>query len=375
MAEVETEKSRDDTLVNAEPRKATKRKKWQRVLLIMLFVALNVGVIVATAANEFGNSANAAELSEVKLNWWLLLPAAGCFLVAVLIDIYKYVLMIRKMSGKSALTRKEQWKVARRTVVLGRYYDNITPAAVGGQPFQIYYMRKNGRMGNGVATAVPVLGMISLQIGFIMIALVCFTVGGAFDRNPALIVTGWIGLLVYAFWPVMVMMATFFPKATTGIIKFLVKVLAKVHIVKDREKALVKAEREVAEYVQSIKLVLKKPGLFLKLILLSLAFNALMAMIPFFVLATFGGAMDFWQCFVLTIAVMAAVYFVPTPGNSGAAEGTFYMVFSGLSTGYVFWAMLFWRLFSYYSYIIMGLITYFSMQVEKRRAHDHKKQT
>ena len=354
----------------ATPAVDARRKKIRKILLVVAFVALNVGVIVATAINEFGNSQNAAELSEVKLNWWFLLPATACFLVALLTDIYKYVLMIRKMSNKETLTRREQWKVARRTVILGRYYDNITPAAVGGQPFQIYYMRKNSGMANGVATAVPILGMISLQIGFILIALVCFTLGGAFDHNPALIVTGWIGLAVYAFWPVMIGMATFFPKATTSLIKFMVKILAKIKLVKNREEALEKTEREVTEYAQSIKLVLKKPGLFLKLILLSLVYNALMAMIPFFVLTTFGGAMDFWQCFVLTVAVMAAVYFIPTPGNSGAAEGTFYMVFSSLSTGYVFWAMLFWRLFSYYSYIIMGPITYFVMQLEKRRAKE-----
>ena len=74
----------------------TQTKKWsKRTLAIIAFVILNVVVIVATAVNEFGNSANAAELSEVRINGWFLVPALLVFAVATLANIYKYVLMIR----------------------------------------------------------------------------------------------------------------------------------------------------------------------------------------------------------------------------------------------------------------------------------------
>jgi uncharacterized membrane protein YbhN (UPF0104 family) len=43
------------------------------------------------------------------------------------------------------------------------------------------------------------------------------------------------------------------------------------------------------------------------------------------------------------------------------------MVFSSLSSGYIFWAMLLWRFFSYYIYIIMGPIIYFVMHLEKKK--------
>ena len=103
-------------------------------------------------------------------------------------------------------------------------------------------------------------------------------------------------------------------------------------------------------------------------------FNFLTALIPFFVLTAFGGNVDFLPCLVTTVAVTSAVYFVPTPGNAGAAEGTFFIVFSALSSGYVFWAMLFWRFFSYYIYIIMGPVIYFVMHLEKRSDKDEIKE-
>ena len=343
------------------------KKPWKKILLFLLFIAINAVVITITAVSEFGNSENAAQLSEVRINWWLLIPAAICFAVAIIIEIDKYRLMMCGVSEKEAFKKGEDWKIARRTVILGRYYDNITPAAIGGQPFQIYYLHKTGGLPTGIASAVSIFGMISIQIAFILIALFCFIFSSLAQENAALLITALLGLLFYAFWPFMMFMALFFPKATTKIITLFVRLLAKFKLVKDREKAINKTEEGVKDYVHAIKIILKRRGLFLKAILMSLVFNCLVAMIPWFVLTAFGGDVNFFSSFALTIAVMSAVYFIPTPGNSGAAEGTFYMVFSALSTGYVFWAMLAWRFFSYYIYLIMGLITYSVMQLEKKR--------
>ena len=344
------------------------KKILKKPLLIVLFVLINVTVIAITAASEYGNSENAAALSEVKINWWLLLPAVICFLIALTCEIGKYVLMMKEMTkDKNNFNRKRARKVARRTVLLGRYYDNITPAAIGGQPFQIYYMRKNSQLPHGASTSVPIFGMISGQIGFIIIAALCFLFGSISINNAVLIGTACFGLLFYAFWPITVMVATFLPKATTEIITVVVRFLARIHIVKKKKETIQKTEYEVNEYAKCVRKILKTKGLFVKTIVLSVLFHLLVSLIPFFVLTAFGGKVDFLPCFVTTVAVTSAVYFVPTPGNAGAAEGTFYVVFSALSSGYVFWAMLVWRFFSYYVYIIMGPIVYFVMYLERRR--------
>lgn len=231
-------------------------------------------------------------------------------------------------------------------------------------------MRKNSGLPNGVSTSIPLFGMISGQIGFIIIAVLCFLIGSFSINNAALIGTACFGLLFYAFWPVLIMIATFMPKTTTEIIGLFVRFLAKMHVVKDKQKAITKMEQEVNEYASCVKRILKTKGLAAKTILLSVIFHILVSMIPFFVLTAFGGVVDFLPCFVTTVAVTSAVYFVPTPGNAGAAEGTFYVVFSALSSGYVFWAMLVWRFFSYYVYIIMGPIIYARMHYERKREEE-----
>ena len=357
---------------DAEPdtdnKKLVPKKIWKRPVLIVLFILLNVAVIAITAFSEFGNSQNAAALSEVQINWWLLIPAAACFLIATFCEIHKYTMMMREMTeDKRTFSYKRSRKVATRTVLLGRYYDNITPAAVGGQPFQIYYMRKNSGLPHGASTSIPIFGMISGQMGFIIIAVLCFLFGSASTDNAVLIGTACFGLLFYAFWPVTVMIATFLPNATAELITIFVRLFAKMHIVKDEKKAIRKARYEIGAYARCVRKILKTKGLFAKTLILSVIYHILISMIPFFVLSAFGGSVDFLPCFVTTVAVTSAVYFVPTPGNAGAAEGTFYVVFSALSSGYIFWAMLVWRFFSYYIYIIMGPIIYYKMHLEKKR--------
>ena len=349
-------------------------KNWKKTLGVILFVLLNAVVIGVTAFSEFGNSENAAELSEVQLNGWFLIPALACFVAAISFEILKYIMMIRRLAVTNELTnqetkraRKNAPKVARRTVLLGKYYDSITPAAIGGQPFQIYYMRHNSGLPGGASTSIPIVGMIANQIGFLLIAIPCFLLSGITYSKPALAVTAWIGLLFYAFWPVMVAGVSFFPKTTTRFLKFLIKILAKIRLIKNRDAALKKIEHEMSEYAESVKLILKTRGLFFQVVGLSVLFNGLILAIPFFVLTAFGGNINLIDCFILTVAVTSAVYFIPTPGNAGAAEGTFFMVFSSLSSGYIFWAMLLWRFFSYYIYIIMGPIIYFVMHLEKKR--------
>ena len=347
--------------------------KLRRIVLIILFVLLNVIVIAITAINEFGNSANAAELSTVKIHAELLIPAALCFIFALGSEIYKYWLMMKKLAAKKGVKLSAKLKkyrhalaVAGHTVVLGHYYDCITPAAIGGQPFQIYYMHKHSKLSSGEATAVPVFGMISSQIAFLLVAIVCFSFGNADHNNPALMIPAWFGLIFYAFWPILLLGTSFLPKFTARFLKSCVKFLTKIHIFRNPEKTFDKIEREVKNYSKSVKLILKSRGLFIRVLILAILFQVLIASIPYFVLLAFGGEIGYFECLSTTLAVMSAICFIPTPGNAGAAEGTFFVVFSALADGYVFWAMLVWRFFSYYVYIIMGLFTFLVMHFEKK---------
>ena len=137
------------------------------------------------------------------------------------------------------------------------------------------------------------------------------------------------------------------PKIAMRIVAGVVKFGAWLHIVKKPNQTIMKAVRYLHNYSVNIKKITKDRKLLIKLLLLSTLFQFAMCSMPFFAVHTFSGKIDFFQALFMCIFIQAAVSLIPTPGNAGAAEGSFYMVFSSLGTAGTFWAMLVWRLMCY----------------------------
>lgn len=342
------------------PKVKAKKPNWKKRILTLLFIAFNAVVIIWAALSEFADTENAAKLSAVEIRWYLLIPACLLFALAMFTDVYKYLLMLRETC------KINDWKLAFYTVFLGRYYDNITPAAIGGQPFQIHHMISSG-VPKGYGAMIPLIGMISGQIAFLFVAVFAFLFGASLIQNGAILASGCLGLLFFAFFPVVILGATFFPKVTNDIIFGLAKILAGLRIIKDPHTFTDKIQSGTKQYTDCVKVIIEKRHLSLKVMALSFLHIFCIYSIPFFVLLTFGGEINFIACFITTLAIAATIYFIPTPGNTGAAEGSFFLVFSSLTSGYIFWAMLFWRFFTFYSFIIIGLILHATIYVDKQR--------
>jgi hypothetical protein len=70
------------------------------------------------------------------------------------------------------------------------------------------------------------------------------------------------------------------------------------------------------------------------------------------------------EIFALCVICYTSVTLIPTPGNSGGAELSFRSIFrSYLSGGLLFWGMMSWRLLSFYSYIVVGIIVIVIQQI------------
>ena len=321
------------------------------------FVLLNIVIIAWTAFSEF--SGENARLRDLRVRWALLLPALLCLALAIAAGTAKLVLIMNRTTGRSS------WSVALRTLLIGRYYDNITPAAVGGQPFQIYYLKGNG-YSTAESAAIPLSAFMSMQLAFIVLAAAMFIGFGDLILSDTIHFTAWIGLLFYGFFPVVILLSVIFPKAIARATEGLFGLLSKMRLVKDRDASIAKARGQIEEYSDCIRGLLKRPRLCVQIFLLSVAYQVAINTIPFFVLLAFGGSLNWFSCLVTALAINSSISFIPTPGNAGAAEGSFYLVFSHLTTGSVFWAMLFWRFFSYYAWIILGWGAYGTMYLDKK---------
>lgn len=337
-----------------------KKNKKSKIIWTVIFIVLNAIVIGWTFVKEYRGGQGAEKFLNVHVDAIWLIPAGLCMVAAIAAETAKYSVVMKRTLGYA------RWKLCRRTVLLGRYYDNITPSGIGGQPFQIYYMKTNG-IPNAESAVIPIAGFLSMQFSFIILALFSAVFGGKYVESDAVRIASYVGIACYSVFPVLILLFTFFQTFSENLTKGIVSLLSLLHLVKDKEKTTAKFVSNVEGYSGALREFLQHLPTCIIVMLFALAYQVALCMVPYFVILAFGGEIGFLSCFVTTVTIYAAITFIPTPGNAGAAEGVFYAVFSVLTSGYIFWAMLTWRFFVFYSFIVYGIGLTIVDSLEKKR--------
>ena len=346
----------------SENRQDSKKKK----IWTALFVLINIAVIAATAYNEFsGKPGGTLELRFTKRALFFLGCTGMCLVVLLCAETLKYRLMMR------SLKEKPSFRVAFETAALGKYYDCITPSGAGGQPFQILWLHRHG-YSDGAASAMTITGYVTMQAGFIILALGIFIFMRSVELE-ALRYTAYFGLLLFSFIPCMLVLFSLMPKTVKKIISAGIRLGGKMKIVKNTEETTERVLGMLDSYHSSLAVIAKDRLTSFCLVVLSLVYRIALCSMPYFVLKMFGAPVSFLHIFASTVYIYASIALVPTPGNAGAAEGAFYLVFSAMRSDGVFWAMLVWRLFCHYSFIIIGAAIYGVNALRGRRGREGEK--
>lgn len=355
----------------------SKRQKFFKRLLTVLFFVLVVGVLCWTAYKDFFSSEKQLPpkeyLAEIFSDRWyfIFLTVFSVFLCYFFKGI-KLSVISKKIRGKY------DFGVCMATGLLGLYYNYATPFAMGGQPFEIYYLSKHGFTG-GEATSATLSTFILHQIAFVVcgaasiIMLASNTLKIPDDMMSAIptviSAVAIFGLCLAASVPFFTILFSFNPKIGSKIVDFVFFLGGKLRIVKTPEESRQKTVNSIVSNANCLKRLSKMPALFTAETLLSFAEQLANCSIAYFTLKFFGfnwnaqnGIMEWLQVVQLCFILYSAISFIPTPGNSGAADLSFYLLFdtglgiSATSTygGLAFPAMLVWRFFSFYVYIIIG---------------------
>lgn len=311
-----------------------------------LFLLLNIAVIAYAALREQSGAEGKAALSLGAHGWLWLLGGLGCLCATFAAESAKYVLMMRALGGHVSL------RAAFETTALGRYYDSITPGGAGGQPFQIWWLRKRG-YDDGAAGAMPIVSFITMQAGFILPAFATFLAYRAVEVR-AIQVTAWLGLAMFSIVPVLLAWFSASPRTARKVISAVFRMGGRLRLLKDADGACGKLLSTLEQYTDSFGALAGKRGLLAALMALSILYRIALCSIPWFVLGALGIRVAYFSALALTFYIYAASTVIPTPGNAGAAEGSFYLVFSAAGASGVFWAMLLWRLLCYYFVILLG---------------------
>ena len=343
------------------PQKPKSGNKLAKRIGVVLFVILNAVVLFFIARDALSKEPPPMEPFSF-VNILFLLGGILCLVVVLGCETLKYMLMMRYLGEKVSV--RHAFSVA----ALGKYYDCITPSGAGGQPFQIWYLHSEG-YSIGASSAMPLTGFFTMQFGFVGLCLIMFTFFNGALKDPTMKITAYVGVFAYMVVPVMIIISGYAPKIAMRIVAFFVRIGAFLHIVKNPNYTIMKAVKSLSSYSRNLRRISSNKRLLIKLLLLSLLFQTAMCSMPFFAIHTFGGNVDYFTALAQCTFIMAAITLIPTPGNSGAAEGAFYLIFS------TFWPTLIWRFLCYYSFIIIGVGIYgYNALVklkERKKAKNH----
>lgn len=335
--------------IETKSEKSKKKKIWN-----ILFLILNVVLIVfifVQFANEQGGVQPLSTLFANKPNWFYLLIAVGLYVVCVICNSLKFSILIHNKTGK--------WRpwLSFKVATIGRYYDNVTPLGSGGQPFEIYYLKKNGYSGD-VSTAIPLSKYMVWQVSFVLISLfILIFFPSTYSSSTLVIVCAWVGLAITAGLFLFVLFMSITKKWGASLVVGVLKLLYKLKIVKNYRKALENVLRFVKKYQYSIKTFIKSPLAITGEILVTLGTFLANALIAYFVYASFVEIpqIGWWEIICKCIICELAVSFFPMPGGTGASELSFNALMGSLfPSGTLFWGLLIWRFLTYYFYIIQG---------------------
>ena len=343
----------DEAEERAKKQKSKRSKMWSLFFLILNIVIIVVAVIIS-ASQEEGMVSIGGMFSVA--NFWYLLAALVAFICLMGFEGLRYYILIWRS------TRHSRPFLSYKVAAIGRYYDNITPLSSGGQPMQIYYLKKRGIKASTASTmpfAVYVFNQLITLI--ISICVLIFSEKIAGGLSTAVFTAAVIGVIINTCMMLFVFVLSFSKKVGPVLTIWVLKLLYKMHIIKDYTAVFRKVMRFVSEYQKTFRYFVSNFKTSIMLIGSTLLVILTKFLIPAFVVCMFNKDGFTWEVysavFIWCVLIEAVLSYIPWPGAGGVAEVTYTTMFAyfSLSTGTTIWAMLIYRLFQYYFFLLQGL--------------------
>ena len=281
---------------------------------------------------------------------WILIALSGWFAYVFFNTLSLYVFLRNQKYSVSFL-------YAFSVTLIGFYYANITPGASGGEPMQIFYLRKRN-VPVGVGTSIATIKLFCSQLMVVLTGFILWL----FNREAIAAQLGGVkwfiiigGIINFSAVPLLLLVGFYRPPAQ-ALVNFCIRIGTKIRLIKDPERITQSANAIMDTYHASIQQLAKAPAQVLaQLLFMGLGLFGLLS-VPVSIYYAFGLSGTPWP-HLLTISYMvfwSASYTLP-PGGSGAQEGGFFVYYSSIFTsGTIGLALLIWRFITFYIFLLLG---------------------
>jgi hypothetical protein len=239
-------------------------------------------------------------------------------------------------------------------------FDGITPFSTGGQPYQVYYLKKNYDISYSKATGFVFYTSFVYQLALLILSSIFILINSIYKFiSPDTLIWNLVivGFVISLFFTTILFLINIDRKHGKICLNKIIEFLNKKGIIKDS--LYEKLDKSINSFFESLKHLNSNNKLLIK----TTFYNALFILGMFFVpIFAMNSVMPDIQMPVIasTIAanfVMLCALFIPIPGGTIGQEFAFISLFSIFSaTSVVKAGMLLWRFISYYFVIILGFI-------------------
>ena len=321
-----------------------KKYKWNLItvlLLAMVMVAILFGI------GESGDVVTSLKLIDIK---WIGIGLIFVILYLGVETIIQYMLTNKMQKGNS------KWN-AFKVVMTGQFFNAITPFASGGQPMQAFIMSRQG-VPVGISVSILMTKFIVYQIILTVYSIIvlCLQLPFFSEKVDKVIYLAVIGFTIN-FIIVGILLASVFMQHTLKKLGFWgVNIFTKMHMIKNPGQTKRHIIEQIDLFSSNIKLLTKNLDLLFKVSGLTIMQLTAYFMIPYVIYRAFG--LDGTKIFLIISAAAFIVMissFIPIPGGSGVAEGSFYLFFSLFFPNNILpTAILCWRLLTFYIPLCIG---------------------
>lgn len=323
-----------------------KRKAvWDGIFLLVVFLLTVYGVFHGEDMGQM-----LAAVRQVDIRW--LIP--GVALVIFFIWGESIIIWYMMRSFHIFLKRRVCFLFSS----VGFFFSCITPSASGGQPMQIYYMKKE-KIPIPVSTVILMVVTITYKLVLVVIGMGILVFGGTFKEHylKGILPVFYLGILLNVFCVSFMTLLVFHPVLANHILTGGLEWLEEHHLLKKRGERREKLHgamriyRETAEYLKHHKKMI--------VIVIFITFAQRLALfgVTWTVYRAFGMSGTGMSDIVLLQAVISvSVDMLPLPGGMGISETLFLKVFIPVFGQMLLPAMVLSRGLGYYSQLLISAL-------------------
>lgn len=338
-----------------------KKLFWEVVFLIVVFAGTVYGVF---HGEDLGKSIRI--IREVKKIY--LLPAVAC----VVFFIWGESIIIHYLM-RTLGTRLKKWTCFLFSSI-GFFFSCITPSASGGQPAQIYYMRRKN-IPIPVATLVLMIVTITYKAVLVLVGLAIIVFGQGFMHRylTGILPVFYLGILLNVLCVGFMLILVFHTTLAQSLMEKGLGFLEKLHLMHYKQSRHEKLNAAMEKYKETA--VYFKTHKHVVLIVLAITFAQRFALFlsTYFVYLAFGLSDYAVGTIVMLQAVISiSVDMLPLPGGMGISEKLFLTIFVPVfGAQLVLPGMILSRALSYYTELLLSalltVLAHFTLGREQKK--------